>query len=378
MALIIVAFDTLQNYIQTSNESGLSPLSQRRFYMDSVRSFGELEPLQLPSLVGISFSPSTFLVESIYPAFPDVAYVYQIERPVIRTNTSELALRTASVFGFNNLQGGNLDAPIYNWQSADFTKSLRFDFATMSWDLTTDFINNIDARSSKRLLSNIDQYVSPTNSLIRRLGFLTRGLDTPDILLNLAIRNLNGDFIEARSIFEAEYVFVNVRRVLPLADLKPRELQPERQLNEIIPSPVSGIVRKLDPRRGSLNMIVSNSLSDPIRDVFEFDHVNFQYSNLTGAYLIINPVEAFTELQRGRGALVSILPENGDRFSNYSNITIRRIRFDARRTELGYYEPDSWVNNGLVYPIYIFRGTAEMDDGRLATVEFYVDAIKRL
>ncbi len=56
-------------------------------------------------------------------------------------------------------------------------------------------------------------------------------------------------------------------------------------------------------------------------------------------------------------------------------LEVSRFRATATETELAYFEPNIW--EGYVYPIYIFRGKAELVSGKTADFVFYVDAIRR-
>ncbi|RMD77132.1 hypothetical protein D6810_01855 [Candidatus Dojkabacteria bacterium] len=376
-SVILIGYDTYQRFQIQSKESGIKALSQRRFYMEPSRVFGEIEFITVPGISGVNYYPSTFTVESIYPAFPDVAYVYQLEKPRIRSNTTEDALEVARNLGFQDLSS-QLDSEIYEWFSQDKAKRLTFDLGGKKWLLKTDYVNSLDAKSSKRVLNDITSYPPLIKNIIKRLNFGTFGLPDGKVDVKLSTMDPNGNFTEVSSSAQASYVHIFVKRSIPLADLKPASLQPERLPNEKVPTPVSGYVFKKDPRRGSINFVVSNDLRNLSKDFFELEFTDFNYLPQKGAYLIVTPSEAFTNLQLGRGSLVYVGPQNSDFFENYTNIKLLRVRFDARRTELGYYEPDSYVNNGYVIPIYIFRGTAEMEDGRLATVVFYIDAIKRI
>jgi hypothetical protein len=378
-ALIIIGNDIFQNWQLQNQINSPVALGQRRFYMDPDRKFGDVPLLKIPSLQDITYNTSNFIIESIYPAFPDVAYVYKVEQPTIRANTSENALSVARNLGYSNLDGGDLDAPIYNWYNFDRSKQLRYDLQTSRWSLTTDYFNNTEAKSTKKLLPRTDAYVGSILSMFRKIGFLGYGIERGETEIKLAVLNLNGEFREVTSINQADYIVASARRNILLADLKPKELRPSLLQDEILPSPYFVNVLKLDPRKGSIDVVVSNNLSDYAKDLFELRYTDFKYNDINrGGYLISSPAEAFTNLQRGLGALTYLGPSNADHFENYRNIQINRIRFDARRTQLGYYEPELYSNNGLIIPIYIFRGAAELDDGRLATVIFYIDAIKRI
>ena len=57
---------------------------------------------------------------------------------------------------------------------------------------------------------------------------------------------------------------------------------------------------------------------------------------------------------------------------------VEEFSLDAAATELGYFEPSEWNSNSnrFVYPIYIFRGTAELENGLVADFVFYMEAVK--
>ncbi len=379
---IFVFLSDIYSKVQRNSQSDLiDAIGSRRFFMNPDRVFGDISPLYLKNLSGLTYNTKDFTVTGLYPEFPDVAYVYQIEEPRIRANTAENVMKSASLLGFKDLISDNdsLNSSIYRWLSEDATKELTYDFTKLEWKLRTDFRNNLIAKASKRLFPRPEQYISPMMNMYRQLGFMGYGINAGETEIKLAILNVNGEFREVKDISQAEYVFAFTRRKLLLADLKPKELLPKLKPNERYPEPISVVVMKDDPRKGSINVLVTNNLGNYQSDLLELSYVAFNYlTNSRGAYFIITPEEAFTDLFTGKGFLRFIGPANADFFENYTNMRLTRVRFDASKTILAYYEPDYYQDKGLITPIYVFRGTAELEDGRLATVIFYVDAIKRI
>ncbi|MFS8131118.1 MAG: hypothetical protein ACMG57_04020 [Candidatus Dojkabacteria bacterium] len=370
VAVAIILIDT---FIKIRNQTILPPPSTRRFYLDADKALGDIKA---PNIPGIQVDIKNVTVDSISPlAFPDVSYVYTIEEPREKSNTVENASLTAKNVGFtvvNLKQIGNND---YKWTTSDQSKTLNFNRLSQVWSFSTIYENNVDARKKKTMLPDINSYIAKVPTVLGSLLFSTGfGFTSPKIDARYIVRSDQGDITETQDSKVANYVKLNVYRKLALADLKPQADQPKLLTGEIKPQAVTGFVYKTDPRVGEFNAAVSNDLSNLSRDLFEMNFVNYTYGT-KGIYQIITPDEALTKVINGQGSLVALAAEGTDYFEPYVKISVDNFIVDARKTELGFYEPDEWT--GFAYPIYILNGRAKLTDGRLASFTFYVDAIKR-
>lgn len=370
VVVLILLYDTFSRV-----QEGINTGNERRFYMNADLKFGNLPQVDIPSISLAEGSNPIFARLSVFPPFPDVAYVYRIEEPKEKLLTFENAIETAEVLGFSRASLREEGREMV-WKAAEDTKTLRFNKDTQVWQLTTSYLDNLEARRRKTILNQTQTYANNATTLLNRLGFNNIfGFRDGQAVVRLALIGVDGSFIETQNASEAQYVSVNLFRKLPLADLKPDNEQPELERGEVKPQARTGLVYTSDPRTGIFRIVASNDLTNYSRDIFELNYIDLNYTGETGKYFIITPDEAWTKAQNGHGSLVSIEPQNVDYFSEYPTVNVRRFEMDARRTTLAYYEPREW--NGYVTPIYIFEGTATLDDGRLANFRFFVDALQR-
>lgn len=365
----ILIFDNLSSFSTGSTSTG----EEGRFYMATNRVFGDLPLPNIPSIGTDSSVNTQFVRESIFSTFPDVAYVYGILQP--RENFQFLSKfeDNAKLLGFNSF--ASISGNEYSWRSEDGTKNLTYNSVSQIWKLETDLTTNPAALSARIQLENVTTYQSRLTSLIRNLGFDSRGMDRAVYDIKFLTRNFSGELITTERPLEADFALGTTYRYLDLADLKPPAQRPQLRTGQVFPQEFDGKVYSTNPRLGSFTVLFSNMMNNIVTDVFTMNFINFEYTQ-QGVYQIITPDEAFSQLQNGNGSLVSITKPGNDYLSNVSNAGIRRVSMDARRTELAYYEPQEWI--GYTYPIYVLYGTAELSDGSLASVTYFVEAVKRV
>ena len=380
LTAVVLVIETISNLNKESQLGGRDPT---RFYMNPDRKFGDIAR---PTIEGIQIDPSvkpSYGLESVFTLLPDVAYVYQVDRPREKLGDLEAAQSTVKELGFNSLifttEGNN-----YIWNTASDTKTITYNKETLQWSMSTKYADNIEAKKTKVLNTNINTYIGKAENLIGNLGFDPTGSDDALIDARYAKYN-NGTFFSNDDPLQADYVIINMFKKLPFADLKPTDELPETTNKSLIPKALSAYVYTSDPRVGQVRIVASNSMNDEAKDIFELKYTDYIYSVdpssgntvLKGAYLIISPEEAWTRISNNQGSLVSLIPQNGNYFGDKPpSAEVVKFTADRSKTELGYYEPEQWT--GYVYPMYIFRGKAEMKDGREATFVYYVEAIKRV
>lgn len=372
IAAAIVLLDT---FGKVKDIIGTGGTPERRFYLDPNNALGSVAAPNIPGLK-IDISNASIVQTSALSGFPDVAYVYQIEKPREKLNTASGADGVATKLGFTAVGFKDMGNNDYQWTGSDGSKILKFNKVSQIWSLTTNYSTNVEAKKKKTLGADIQAYSNRITSVLNTLTFSSSlGMDAPKVDARYIVRSDQGDIKQTTDSKAANYIKINAYRKLFLADLKDSKDQPKLNAGEVKPQTFSGYVYKTDPRVGEFSAVVSNDLTSLPRDIFEFNFTNYEYGN-KGIYSIVKLEEAFSRVQRGQGSLVALTPENTDYFASYDNISVSRFIVDFSRSELGYYQPDEWT--GFVYPIYILTGRAELTDGRQANFTFYVDAIKRL
>lgn len=345
-----------------------------RFYMEVDRALGDIAPPEIPS---ISYNTdSNYSFRGFFNAFPDVAYVYSVNEPAPGFFRLERGQEVASLLGFDPALYQTTDNTNYTWKSADNSKELKFDSINKFWELSTVYSLNQAAIARKTLLTT-EAYSAQVSSALSRLGFTDPFLRAGETISRYVRLGIDDIFLDVATQEEAEYAFVDAFKKIRLADLKPNNLLPAVEDRSIIPNPFDGKVYSSDPRYGQASFIVSNNLGNYGNDIFSLRYNEFEYNeNNKGSYLILTPQEAWNNIQLGRGSLVSIRAQGQNYYGAKPNeISVRSFDIDAEQTELAYYEPSEW--EGVIYPIYVFKGTAQLEDGRQASFIFYIDAIKR-
>ncbi len=363
----IISFNN-QRQVTLDNEAN-------RFYMKAAR---ELQDVPEPEIPGINYNSSVrFALESVHSsAFPDVSYVYAIDEPRETFLSFENAQETIGKLGFISTDFQEVDENNFRWFKDNSTKSVEYNKRLQRWRMDTLFYDNQAAISRKTLYPDLQQYIKGIGSILSSLTFDSIGIDGGQVVAKYAELGLDGIFIDNNNVNEAEYVFLNVFRILPQADLKPTAELPKVVDKTLIPKATTGKVYSNDPRYGQISMIVSNQMRDIKNDIFRINYTDYEYSTKKGGYLVIAPDEAWSNVQKGQGSLVYFQKQGDNYFGNPIDVTdVSRFVADARRTELAFWEPNEWT--GFVYPIYVFNGRAELEDGRQGSFTIFIDAIKR-
>lgn len=364
-SLVIIIFTSIFQFSQNVEPEDIEA---GRVYMEIDRALGEVTS---PTFDGIQYNENAgFQIESTFTSFPDASYIYSIKRP--RGLLSfEAPRQVARKLGFD-LSTESSNDNILTWSSTQNAKTLTFDTVEQVWELKTILQDSPVVKNSKNLLNTSQAYINQVSQVVNELNFNTEGLDRPQVEVVLARLQNDFTFIDTAFIEQAEYVFGNAFRVLNLADPKPGAIDP---ITKQRIASVTGKVYSEDPRFGQVEIIGTNQLRNLATDILELRFTNFTYG-ARGSYQIISPEEAWTNIQQGRGALVQIRAQGENYFSKPDSINVRRFIANAPSTELAFYEDSEWT--GFVTPIYVFRGRAELNDGRIATFIFFTDGIKRL
>lgn len=372
--IAVLAIDTISSF----NSRTQVTTTQRRFYMDPDNKFGDVKSPTIQSIALAEGSTPTYaLRQSNLGTFPDVAYVYQIDKPGEKLGTYESVISRGEILGFaqNNLSE---EGRIMAWSSANGSRTANFGRDTFFWELSTNYTTNVEALRNKTISPQTALYGNNALTFLKKFVLVgdsyNYGFRNPVKTVTLANIETSGEFVEVDTASEAEYARVDIYRQLPFSDLKPQAQLPTLNQGETKPLATTGVVYRTDPRVGIFSAIVSNNFTDYTKDIFALDFTDFNYTGATGKYFIITAAEAWTKIQRGEASLVAIETQDTDQFSTFPVANVKKFEADPVKTTLGYYEPREW--NGYVTPIFIFRGTATLEDGRLANFTFYVNALK--
>lgn len=372
--LVVIGGDTLIRFLN----SPLNPFfAQPSFYIDANNALGEIPVPQIPTqAIDDSSQPAFFVETSQLPVYPDTAYVYRIEEPREKLNTIENARKTASALGFSSafseLEGGKIE-----WKNQAASRSLQFDRNLQTWRMRTQYFVDAEAAKAKELQADIKFYDNKGKSVASGLGFGVASISQGEVVSKFAKLGVNGLFTSPLTSTSSDYVTVDVFRKFSLSRVR-NGLSQQVLQSARAPRDFDGKVYTNDPRIGSLHMVVTNSVNDLGKDLYELDFVNYEYSTTPGVYRVISPAEAWERIRVGRGALMLLTTQGADYFAPSEVLNVSRFVANAPTVEIGYWEPPITDANRYLFPIYIFRGRAEFADNRPAgEFTFFVDALLR-
>ena len=241
--------------------------------------------------------------------FPNTAYVYKVLKPRSRVlDLSDLEKVVTSLGGF--ISNYNKDGSIVTWNNQSLTRSFIADLESRTWEYKTKYLEDEVAKSRKNLLTAKErgdkalesEYEKLSRQILGRIGVSSRfGFSEAAVHAEIIERGLDGFFVDVDNPDNAEYVHLSFSRNIPLINLKKRPDWPGKTPPQ---EPKLSRVYSDDPRYGQLEIIVSNQLKDYSKDVFEFNFIDFEYNSSLdqrGVYLIINPDEAWSKIQKGEG-----------------------------------------------------------------------------
>ncbi len=375
---VIVAGDLL---IKASEEV-LNPIPvggsfyQQQDKLDEV----EIPSLPLSTLPIENGSNPEFVVEGVFPFMPDTAYAYSIEPPTVRLDYEANAVRTAGALGFvpgtnyTSLNGSKRTDLI--WENTSETRTLKHNADELTWVMQTKYFFDTAALQPKVLLASEAAYGPVAKRIISSIGLGSgAGLSEGTVRSTFATLGSDALFTNPVNPNNANYVSVDIFRKLPMARLRPRSEWPPLAPEQEAPPEFDGLVYKSNPDRGSLHMIIGDGGENPARDVYELSFTNFNYRSSVFVRDILTPQEAWTAVRTGDGKLRQLKPQTADFFADSGTYGVKRFTLIANQTELALYEPDQW--DGFVYPIYVFRGRADLTNGLTADFVFYMEAIER-
>lgn len=375
--IFILVVDTAVKYIQSPN-SPFQPAPN--FYLETNSVLGEIAAPSIPSLsIANEDTQPSFLVNGRFPEYPTTCLVYSIDRPRETLSTVANATKTATALGFIE-QYEDISSRELLWKNNQETptRTLLFNKVEQTWRMTTQFFVDINKSNTENVNDDVSFYANNSlkTNILRALNFTDRSITEGVAEPKLAKLNVNGFFSSPFNPAEADYVYYPIYRQLNFALLKPASQLPSGLEP---PEEFVGKVYKTDPRVGSLQMTIAGTLrstADYSKDIFDISFADYTYNFSYGVRKIISPDQAWSRVQNGDGSLVLIQLDSTDYFAGNDSVDVKRFTLNAAATEMGYWEPDEW--DGFVYPIYIFRGQIETQDGQTGKFIFYVDALSRV
>jgi hypothetical protein len=368
LATLVIAADTAAKWLTGTGSPFVPTVTQWQDIPSNA--FGKLSLPAIKSLAIGSDSPPTFGIRGDFPLFPDTAQVYQITKPKEKLDAPEKAKAVAQKAGFNGQVFNNVNN-LMRWVNERQTRSLEYHTINNTWNLrTVSYFQDANAIKPKTTDKATD-YGAAASSMLSQLNLsnatFNGGKSTFELVKRRAERFVPVTFSET-----PDYAIASVYRTLLMSLPKPGTNLKDKAGQQV--KDFNAYVYSVDPFVGSVHAVLADRGRDPSIDLYEFKFTDYDYTKITSYYNIITPTVAWQNVQTGKGALVSLIPQSRHRFQDYETVSVKSFTSQGENTELAYLEPSEWT--GFVYPMYIFRGVAELTNGETANFIFYVDAIR--
>jgi hypothetical protein len=370
-AVIVVALDFIGKLF-TSEEGFFAPTTT--IWQDiPLNGFGVNLPFpEIESLAISKDSKPVYSLRDDFGIFPDTALVYQVNKPREKLDSADRAKNIAERLGFEPNEFKN-EQGLLTWENPRRTRRLTHHLVNRTWNFeTVTYFQDENAIRTKVTDKESTKYPQLIRSVIGQLDFTSSSLTSGEVQTAFVTRTATG-FAPVTFTQNAEYVVGNVFRKLIMSSVKPDEELKDEQGQPIRDFSAKVYTRK--PEEGSLSLVVADDVEDLSKDMYEFKFTDFEYTANSSYYHLISPTLAWQGVQTGKGRLMSLIPQNKSRFEDYTIADVDRFIAEATQTELAYYEPEEWT--GYIYPVYIFRGIAQLRTGGTASFVFYIDAMRR-
>ena len=304
------------------------PLPTARFGVLPALSFPDQEDFELnyrletPTLTTTDFGPNI----KVYFVTPKQSNLLALDR----------AKKQAASLGFV-FEPTQVSDFVHRWDKTDpLPARMEMDIVRESftidvdWEINPGFLRN-------KLIPDEQQAINDTRSLLKRAGFLPNDMADGESKVTL-LEYKSGEFIQAPSLSEADFVMVDLFRKSRIQQVNRAEMTADQI--RCLDVTGSGQILPANPNKGLARVLISGSRNQSERYVsIEYKHTQIVYDQWE-TYPIISGREAWNRLQNG-GGFVAVRPDGSD------EAVVRRI-------DLGYY--DSLDDSTYLQPIYIFTG----------------------
>ncbi|MBD3280009.1 hypothetical protein GF389_00610 [Candidatus Dojkabacteria bacterium] len=339
-------------------------------YSYTDESFGAIEYPEITSLAIEEDSKPSFAVLGQFEDSPTSVNIYQVEKPRETLGSTVKAKDLAETLNFNS-SSINQETTL-KWSEGG--RELVFNKLTQNSSYRNNVLFNSELNKPEFL--DIEEINTLTNSLASSLKFqlsqerrvieyLTKAgnaVATTDVASN-------ADFV--RSKYSQNFEIVSLRTSVVENDSgigsRAEALDADIYFNDINKSSymitVSNEERQLASNKEDIDYLVS----------FENNELQIDSENVA-TYPLKSIENAWEEVKDGEASLKYLVKDNENAYSEYNPMQVSRFIVDPDLSELGFFAPDEW--KGYIYPIYVFRGSAELANGQNASFIFYVKAIE--
>lgn len=361
-AFVIIILQAIYGYLTSREDTGGNKASPYA-YIDN--KLGEIEYPTIPTLTLSEGSTPVFSIDGRFTESPSSVNVYQVEPPRETLASVSDGQSIADSLEFNPNYSTSDNSLI--WQSANKSRKLEYDKITRDvyyinsrldkTDYSEEYEETIKTEKLNTTFSNIYRDLSASNytQLIDEITYISEANSSYEVVPSM----IESDLIRKDSFMELEEV----------------SLKTNLDIEGVIP--IRGKIYLDNPYTGITNTTIlkrdTTSKVKPTDILKEFNERGIKISGTKGVYTLKNIEEAWEDVRDGKASLRSLLKPDQDQFTNYSPLNVTRFIVDPEESHLGYYLTPEW--KGFLYPIYVFKGTAELKGGGAAEFIFYTKAI---
>lgn len=408
-AILVILAQNIYHYVKNRGNTNNTTNSPYQFVDEA---FGPITYPTIPSLAVANGSNPSYSVSGQFATSPTSVNVYKVTQPKVTLSSVTTGINMATQLGIESdyqTNGDTLTWQTNSKQTLIYNKLTQaVDYNNLGIDLNILRANKPDTIDIKNIESSIDSALNSINQDNNTNITQTTYSESPKISFLLASGKIyqtttnteNSDYI--RKDYYPQYEVVSLKSTnLATAGTGSSTGNLTGGLtggltgsgstsSSTLTSDVQPINARLfldNPDEGTTNLTFANSTqvlsqlqlskftgSSDNSKVREFHQLNIQVSKTDIATYTLEPIEqAWEDVKDGKGSLRYLVKQGSDPLSDYKPLNVKRFILNPDKCELGFYTTKTWT--GYIYPIYVLRGTAELQDGTTADFVFYTKAI---
>jgi len=344
-------------------------------YKPADNAFGPITYPEIPTLTLADGTKATFSISGQFDPSPNSVNIYKVDIPRETLGNVSTAQQLAQNLNIT-IDYQTVDQTKLVWQTND--KRL-LEYNKVSKDVR--YINlGLKPADIKPEIINTEEIDRVLNSVVSLFKVTTiPGRSSTKTFLKADNESYLTSTIPEKSDFIREEYFIS----LEASSLRPQKEGQKETQKTTDAQPINGKIYRANSQEGYLSVIVANRdfdnaqsrVTDTVGNIREFNLKQFTITAGTvGTYNLKTKEEAWQDVKDGKASLRSLVRQGSDPLQAYNPLKVKRFIADPQKSELGYFLPEDWT--GYIYPIYIFRGTAELDNGVTANFVFYAKAIE--
>jgi|GEM_PF-7069562 len=371
-AIVVIIIQSIYRYITSDQDIG-GPNSSQYAYVNEL--FGEISYPSISSMSVSDESTPSFSISGQFSESAGSVNVYKVNKPRETLGNSKKAQEIA-----DNLNLGTsyeLNGIILTWRSPN-KELLEYNKLTNDVRFVNEGINIATLRKNKPNFLDIEKINNEVSSIVRDLSQINFGSQQDARMSYLLSAGggyqtteipENADFI--RTDFYIYKEIVSTRALTRAQEQDPTTIRTES---------ISARLYLDNPTQGTTNIITSNQELSQFRNdesndqIREFNELGIDISEEVATYSLRTFEQAWEDVQDGKAFLKYLVKQGEDPLDPYEPTNVKRFIVDPEKSKLGFFTTQEWTV--YIFPIYVFEGIAELQDGTTAEFIFYAKAIE--